>query len=679
MSAEVAAKALALIKANDCAGALALIEALPIAAQRDEAVARTYALALAQSDRVDDALAVLQRLLNHNAPAPATVALAARLLEDTSRFSEAFSRYAQLVATFPQQYGFWRGLWRCLTAFDAGDHEKDTALIASRRHAIDWVNDETLAVDVIRTLRKNIRPQDIETLISVASSAREKFPDHLELRWLAGKVLVDGLPLSQEPSALDSAGVALNKFIVAEACCMPTLFRDDHRIDAWRKTYGSALSAMNHAIESGNLPSPDLMGATAFGLAYHGRSNVDLQRLRGRALAAIVAPLTPITPRTTRQQISTASQRIRVGFVSKHVRDCTVGHYFRRFFTDLTDPQIEVEIFAVGDTDAFTNSIANHVSQLHRFPLKRGDDDLDETLRMIATAVYAREFDVLIYPEVGMEPLIEKLAAMRLAPMQCAFWGHPDTTGLPTIDVFFSAEGMEPAHAEAHYSERLILLPGLGCAYPRPAAPDPMTRDELALPNNVALFVCAQSSFKWRPRFLDCVTELLQRNAEAKLVYFRNRDALAAYAFDNYLGERLRAAGIDPQNRTIALHETTRARFLATLAVCDVALDTFDFSGGNTTLDSLSVGLPVVSLPGEFMRGRQSMAMLRIVGADELIAEDATDYVRIASALIGDASARAAIRDRLRDRTHPLFDDGAPVRALREWLIAHAKDHRYYA
>jgi tetratricopeptide (TPR) repeat protein len=666
MSADLAAQALALVKAGDCAAALALIEALPVAAQREETVARTYALALAQTNRLTEAIEVLQPLLNQTTPTLATTALAARLFEDTSRHAEAFSHYVQLASHAPQQYGFWRGVWRCVVSLDSGDQEKDIALTASRRHAVNLASDEQIAADVIRALRRKLRSQDVETLVSVATAAREKYPDHAELSGLTRKVLVDALPLTQRPVAADFHRRKIDKRAMAEASWLPVLFRDDDHIEHWRAAYRAGLEALNQAIASGDVPPPRVINVTAFALAYHGRSNVSLQRLRGQALTAMVAPL---TPPTTERRASSRGRKIRVGFVSKHIRDCTVGHYFKRFFTDLGDDHIAVEVFAVGDTDAFTDNIADRVSQLYRFPLKRGDDDSDDVLRMIATAVAARELDVLIYPEIGMEPLIEKLAAMRLAPMQCAFWGHPDTTGLPTIDTFFSAAAMEPLHSQAHYCERLVVLPGLGCAYPKPAAPDALGRAELALPNNVPLFVCAQSSFKWRPNFLVAVALLLQTNPSAKLVYFRSREPLAAYAFENYLGERLRAAGIDPAQRTIALQETTRTRFLATLAACDVALDTFDFSGGNTTLDSLSVGLPVVTRPGEFMRGRQSMAMLQIVGAPELIAQDADDYVRIASALLENTARRTHLREQLKRNSHRLFDDAVPLAHMREWLL----------
>src|SRR5262249_8425417 len=78
---------------------------------------------------------------------------------------------------------------------------------------------------------------------------------------------------------------------------------------------------------------------------------------------------------------------------------------------------------------------------------------------------------VLVYPEIGMDPVCAQLAAQRLAPVQCNSWGHPDTSGFPTLDYYLSSELMEPPDAEQHYTERLVRLPNLSIYY-EPAEPE---------------------------------------------------------------------------------------------------------------------------------------------------------------------------------------------------------------
>ena len=103
-------------------------------------------------------------------------------------------------------------------------------------------------------------------------------------------------------------------------------------------------------------------------------------------------------------------------------------------------------------------------------------------------------------------------------------------------------------------------------------------------------------------------------------------------------------------------------------ASCDVMLDTLHWSGGNTSLDALASGLPVVTLPGSLMRGRQSRAMLTILEAGELIARDTEDYVERAVALGRDRDYRKAMSERIVANHGLLFDRDEPVRALERFF-----------
>ena len=108
--------------------------------------------------------------------------------------------------------------------------------------------------------------------------------------------------------------------------------------------------------------------------------------------------------------------------------------------------------------------------------------------------------------------------------------------------------------------------------------------------------------------------------------------------------------------------------YLRINAVCDAMLDTLRWSGGNTSLDALAAGLPIVTLPGRFMRGRQSAGMLGLAGLDELVARDEDDFVRIAARLGADPGFRMGLSVRTREAATKLFDDPAPARAFADAL-----------
>jgi len=79
--------------------------------------------------------------------------------------------------------------------------------------------------------------------------------------------------------------------------------------------------------------------------------------------------------------------------------------------------------------------------------------------------------------------------------------------------------------------------------------------------------------------------------------------------------------------------------------------------------------VPVVTLPGRFMRARQSAAMLTLAGATELVARDENDYVEIASRIAGDAAFANEMAQRLSTGRARVFDDPAPLAALSAWLL----------
>ena len=141
----------------------------------------------------------------------------------------------------------------------------------------------------------------------------------------------------------------------------------------------------------------------------------------------------------------------------------------------------------------------------------------------IAPAIRADALDVLVYPELGMNAPTFALAALRLAPVQCAAWGHPVTTGHATIDTFFTCAAMEPSDGRRALQRALVALPGIGTDYRRPAMPDGATRARLGLPEDVPLFLCPQSLFKIHPDNDAAVRARARRGAGARLVIFEGR------------------------------------------------------------------------------------------------------------------------------------------------------------
>ncbi|MEM9490476.1 MAG: hypothetical protein AAGC55_15115 [Myxococcota bacterium] len=93
------------------------------------------------------------------------------------------------------------------------------------------------------------------------------------------------------------------------------------------------------------------------------------------------------------------------------------------------------------------------------------------------------------------------------------------------------------------------------------------------------------------------------------------------------------------------------------LAFADVSLDSFPFSGGNSTYQALAMGTPVVTLPGDYLRGRLSLAILCELGLTDCVAMDIEDYARIAVRLATDARYAKGVGRRIERGAADIFDN----------------------
>jgi CRISPR-associated protein Csy1 len=501
-------------------------------------------------------------------------------------------------------------------------------------------------------------PRDANTFLQLAQTLAER--DDLA----AARQAYDAA-LARDPALLRAAlGRRLTLPLVPDSAGALQIARDG---------YVEALAILERelpAAAAGLAPErlADELRWTNFVLAYQGGDDTALQarygdlvaRLLGRGSRDGAAFAQGAHERATPMYRAPGS-RVRVGFVSAFFRDGTAGRYFERWITDLPRERFEVHVYHLNPVeDELTVRLAARADAFHRCPRWRPSQ--------LLARLRAHALDVVVFPELGMDATTFAVAAHRIAPRQCAGWGHPVTSGLASIDVFFGSDPMEPDDAEHHYRERLVRLPGLGTRYAMPALPGDARREAFGLPEDATLLLCPQSLFKIHPDNDALFARVLAAAPRAHLALFEGRHSRWTATYLARLDRALELAGLARAGRVHVLPQCTHDDYLRINAVCDLMLDTLHWSGGNTSLDALACGLPIVTLPGRFMRGRQSAGMLREIGVGETIAADADDYVRIASALAGDATARLALRHRIAQARDALFDDPRPVAALADAL-----------
>ena len=455
---------------------------------------------------------------------------------------------------------------------------------------------------------------------------------------------------------------------LASKLSLPMIYASAEHLSAVRADYTIALDALHEAADhlvDGLTPNEVLDGLrwTNFFLAYQGGDDRPLQASYG-ALAARMIDRGAPGWRSPMPSRPINGRRLRVGFASAFFHVGTAGRYFRSWLTDLDRDRFDVCVYHLyPGLDDIASEIRARADRFVEFGGSRARPSV------IAPVIRDDELDVLVYPELGMDHTSFALAALRLAPRQIAGWGHPVTSGHATIDAFVTCGDMEPPGAHAHYTEQLLRLPGIGTKYRRPAMPAAVARAHFRLPDDRSLLLCPQSLFKVHPDNDELFARVLAANRDAVLVMFDGRHPNVTQRFMKRMAVAFERHALSLKDRLIVLPALPHDDYLRVNLACDAMLDTLHWSGGNTTLDALACGLPVVTLPGAFMRGRQSAPMLRQVGAEALIAADADDYVHIASRLTDDPAWRKRVGQTIREGLGGLFDRPEPVHAFGKLLL----------
>lgn len=361
--------------------------------------------------------------------------------------------------------------------------------------------------------------------------------------------------------------------------------------------------------------------------------------------------------------------RINVAIVSAQIAAHSVYDAITRGWVQrLNRERFAVDVFHLGlksDTDTQeVISLTDHFIQGPR------------TLQQWFTAIGEHAPDVILYPEIGMDQLTLQLASLRLAPVQAVAWGHPITSGLPTIDYFISAQAFEPADADTHYRETLVVLPNLG-VYLEPPAPPIATCDTgTNAPGFVGRretgphtnFICPGTPFKYSPEYDDVLVQIAKRVGHCRFHFFSYKDGILSTRLLHRLGLAFAAANLDSAQFLVLHPWASTDEFHRALLSADVCLDTLGFSGFNTVMHALQCGVPTVTYRGRFLRGRLGSGILEQMALNELVADTHDDYVDIAVSLAQDEDARSRISARLRQAVPALYRDQSAIDALETFL-----------
>lgn len=434
----------------------------------------------------------------------------------------------------------------------------------------------------------------------------------------------------------EAFGVRMRK-----ATILPAIMDSADQIEESRQFLRNSLSELEES--SGTIGDPiSEVGATNFYLAYHGYNDRDIQERTARLFLRHTPALSFEAPHIGQRR---KEGRIRLGVCSRHLSSHTIGILWGELFANLDREKFDLTLFYTNPSYEQTpRPLRERVDRAYRLP-----SQLSASQKLVAE----QELDILYFPDIGMEPQTYFLSFARLAPTQIVTWGHPLTTGVPNLDYFVSSRNLEADGSESHYTERLVKLNELNTYYRRPSCRDLITKDLLGIPEGSTLYTCPQTLFKFHPDFDPIIERILDGDPTGQLVLLEGNCA----RHTTLLKERMKRTIPGVVERIKFIPRLTQEQFLSLVKTADVMLDPTHFGGGSTTIQALSFGTPVVTLPTELLRGRISYACYRHMGVDDLIARDVEHYCDIAIKLGRNPEHRADVRKNLEQSSSVLFEN----------------------
>lgn len=275
--------------------------------------------------------------------------------------------------------------------------------------------------------------------------------------------------------------------------------------------------------------------------------------------------------------------------------------------------------------------------------------------------------DIIFYPDIGMSPSTYFLAHARLAPVQIMSWGHPETSGIDTIDYFLSSSLIENKNSNLFYSEKLVCLNRIPMYFIPPKMPNiKLSRKDFGLPENANLYCCPQTLFKIHPDFDDALSKIINKDSNSKIIMIGHKYK----SYEEKLKKRWNKNHPNLNEKVIFLKRMSSEKFLALIKISNVLLDSFYFGAGVSFTESMVVGTPTVTMPGIFMRSRIAAGAYKQMNiSNPPIAKNLNDYVNIAIDLANDKKKNIQLKETLKQaaKIH-LFNDLKAVKEFEEFF-----------
>lgn len=340
---------------------------------------------------------------------------------------------------------------------------------------------------------------------------------------------------------------------------------------------------------------------------------------------------------------------LKVGYVSGFLRQHSVGWLARWLFQHHARDRFQIYTYFVNQPreETFTNYwFVNNVSEARFLDI----DGLE-----IADRIYQDQIDILVdLDSITLDTTCEVMA-LKPAPIQATWLGW-DASGIPAVDYYIADPYVLPASAQDYYTEKIWRLPDTYIAVDGFEIGVPtLKRDYLGIPSDAVVYLSAQKGHKRHPDLARLQMKILK---EVPNSYFLIKGLTNDEMLKESFMQLAEAEGVSSDRLKFLSGVPSEAVHRANLGIADVVLDTFPYNGATTTLETLWMGIPLVTRVGEQFVSRNSYTMLMNIGVTEGIASTAEEYVEWGVRFGKDPALRQQVAWKMRAsrQTSPLWN-----------------------
>jgi protein O-GlcNAc transferase len=329
-----------------------------------------------------------------------------------------------------------------------------------------------------------------------------------------------------------------------------------------------------------------------------------------------------------------AHRRLRIGYISSDFRNHVVGFNLLPLFRNHDRTRFNITCYSSVTQLDQTTEIFRSLSDEWRHIVGYEAQE-------VARTIIDDQIDILVDLSLHMERNWLLVFARKPAPIQATFAGYPGTTGLSTIDYRLTDPYLDPPGTNDNfYSEKSIRLPHSFWCY-SPSGSEPLVNPLPATATGQVTFGCLNTFGKVNDTTLKLWAKVLAAVPQSKLLLLappgEHRTKILAKLEAN-------PARIEFVNRAL------RAKYLEYYHRIDITLDTFPYNGHTTSLDSLWMGVPVVTLCGQTAVSRAGFSQASNLALTDLVANTPEEFVKIAKELAEDLPRLSDLRSSLRNR-----------------------------